>query len=145
MKRKELSTTAAGGLLVAVLLLAAGLWPARAADEPAAESTARVVIDYGDGVEKHFTALPVAESTTAADLLLAAGKHPRGVKLRSRGRGENFFVEAIDDAVGGARVDGERAYWTYRVNGEIQNVGAGVREIGASDLIRWRYGPFERE
>lgn len=149
--------TAAGMRLAAVFCLAVVVLACQPTEAPpvsegpapvAPTSTrpaARLVIDYGDGVEKHFVALPWDEAATVADGLRAAAEHDRGIELQSRGAGENFFVEAIDGAVGGAEIGGKPVFWTYRINGEKQKIGAGVRKIAPGDEVRWNYGPFSTE
>ena len=62
----------AGGLVVGA---------AWAQDRTAASETVRLVIDYNDGVEKHFTALPWKAGVTVFDLLQEAKRHPHGIVL----------------------------------------------------------------
>lgn len=157
MPKPSTYTTAAGMRLAAVFCLSVAVSACQPAEAPPASEgsapvalpstppAARLVIDYGDGVEKHFVALPWDEAATVADWLRAAADHARGIELESRGDGENFFVEAIDGAVGGVEIDGEPAFWTYRINGEKQTIGAGVRKIAPGDEVRWNYGPFSTE
>src|SRR6187399_3102774 len=51
------------------------------AQEPAAK-TVQLTIDYGDGSQKTFTAIEWKEKQTVFDVLQAAEKHPRGIKLK---------------------------------------------------------------
>jgi hypothetical protein len=113
-------------------LFAAG--PATAcAQEPA--KTVRLTIDYGDGVQKVFTALPWKAELTVLGALEAAAKHPRGVKCTHRGSGASAFVTAID----GVANEGRGKNWTYLVNDKRANKSAGVFALDAGDSIVWRF------
>ena len=48
-------------------------------DEPPAKATehVRLIIDYGDGVQKHYTELPWRPEMTVLDALRLAQEHPR--------------------------------------------------------------------
>ena len=54
------------------------------AAEPKA-ATVRLVVDYGDGAQVHFTALPWREGMTVLDALGAAQAHPHGITFSQRG------------------------------------------------------------
>lgn len=58
---------------------------------------AKLVIDYGDGAERHFPKLAWQEKQTVLDLLAIAVKHPRGIKVATQGKGELTMVIAIDE------------------------------------------------
>src|SRR5436190_24218213 len=84
------------------LLVAIGLAYATAisqqanADPPkepeAAKDTVKLVIDYGDGVQKVFASIPWTKETTVMDALETASKHPRGIKFTHQGKGEAVLV-----------------------------------------------------
>ena len=102
----------------------------------------RLSVDYRDGVIKTFTSLPHQPGMTAFDALQAAGKHPRGVKIETRGSGETAFVVAIDDLKnqgGGA----EARNWQFRVNGELGKRGSGVTELVPGDEVLWVFEVFK--
>ena len=118
--------------LMVAALFAAG--PAIAcAQEPA--KTVRLTIDYGDGVQKVFTALPWKAELTVLGALEAAAKHPRGIKFTHRGSGASAFVTAID----GVENQGRGKNWTYQVNDKRANKSAGVFTLDAGDSIVWRF------
>jgi len=97
----------------------------------------RLTIDYGDGVQKVFAALPWKATMTVFDALQAAEKHPRGIKLRFTGRGATIFIIAIDDAEN----EGANARnWRYTVNDQPARSSAGVMELKAGDEVVWRFG-----
>ncbi len=103
------------------------------AQEPA--KTVRLTIDYGDGVQKVFTALPWKAELTVLGALEAAAGHPRGIKFKNRGSGASAFVTAID----GVENEGRGKNWTYLVNEKRANKSAGVFTLDAGDSIVWRF------
>jgi hypothetical protein len=119
-------------------LLLAAAWTAilagsAAAQEPA--KTVRLTVDYGDGVQKVFSALPWQAELTVLDALQAAARHPRGIKFTHRGSGASAFVTAIDDV----KNEGRGRNWTYLVNDKRADKSAGVWELKAGDAIVWRF------
>lgn len=127
-------------------LLLAGLGiialAARAADDPPATrpatGTVHLVIDYNDGVEKHYTRLAWRKGLTVLDVLQMAKEHARGIAFEHRGSGQTVFVTRIDDLTNeGAR--GKARNWTFKINDKLSDRGAGVCEVAATDTIRWIY------
>ncbi len=125
-------------------MLAGALLPTAAtlvADDRALEPV-RMVIDYGDGVEKHFTALKWSAGMTVLDAVRAAGRHPRGIEVEDRGRGETAFLMEIDglrNQGGGA----ESQNWTFGVNDEPATRSFGIVALEPGDVVRWTYGKYE--
>ncbi len=95
----------------------------------------RVVVDYGDGVEKHFTAISWREGMTVLDAMQAAQEHPRGLKFKFRGSGATAFLTQIDDLEN----QGRGGNWVYRVNGELAERSFGVYHLEAGDAVLWRF------
>jgi hypothetical protein len=131
-------------VVASALLLASSLGLTLTQWAPAAEpqtKTVRLVIDYGDGVETHFKALPHRAEMTALDALKAAEKHRRGVKTIYQGTGKNALITQIGDVKneGGS---GAGRNWTFRVNGELADVGAGAYTVKPGDVILWQYGVY---
>ena len=62
-----------------------------------AAQTVNLVIDYGDGVQKHFPKLAWNSSTTVLGVLQSAAKHPRGIDIKVRSSGSTAFLTQIDD------------------------------------------------
>jgi hypothetical protein len=104
-----------------------------AAQEPA--SMVRLIVDYGDGVQKHFTALPWKDGMTVLDAMKAAQEHPRGVKLQYRGSGATAFLTQIDDV----KNEGAGRNWVYRVNDQLADRGFGVFQLKAGDTVLWKF------
>jgi len=135
-------------LLVGSLILGRGyLTPlglpplAQAADHEKPRSV-QLIIDYADGVQKRFTKLPWREEMTVYEALLAAGRHPRGIKIKFRGSGATAFVMQIDDLKNeGFGADAKN--WIYKVNGETASLGAGSMRLERGDIILWTYGQLK--
>lgn len=104
---------------------------------PAAETAPqiRIVIDYGDGVEKHFTALTWKEGMTVLDAMQAAKSHPRGVTFKHRGSGATAFLLQIDDKEN----QGREGNWVYRVNDKLAERSFGAQELKAGDAVLWKF------
>jgi hypothetical protein len=131
------------GTLVGCLLAAAASGRALqnpAADVPAAPrpkaKTVRVVIDYGDGVEKHFTRLAWSDGMTVLDAMQAASESPHGISFKYTGRGETAFSTQIDDL---KNQGAGKKNWMYSVNGKRADRSFGVYQPAASDVVRWEF------
>ena len=129
-------------LFRALLLGCAVLTPVAArpgqADDAPKPPTVQLIVDYGDGVQKHFTALPWKEGMTVFDALEAAQKHPRGIKAVYRGKGETAFLTQIDDLEN----EGRGRNWIYRVNGELAKKSFAILTLKAGDTILWFFGEY---
>ena len=125
-RRRLLLTAVAAAILVASA-------SASAEDSP---KTVRLTIDYGDGMQKVFTALPWKAELTVLGALEAASKHPRGIKFTHRGSGASAFVTGIDDL----KNEGRGRNWTYLVGDKRADKSAGVWELNAGDAVLWRFG-----
>lgn len=115
---------------------------AAAPPSTAAAKPIRLSIDYRDGVIKTFTAIEHRAGLTVYDALQAAAKHPRGIKLETKGSGETAFVIAIDDLKneGGGS---DTRNWQFRINGERGKRGSGVTELAAGDEVLWSFEVFQ--
>lgn len=102
----------------------------------AEEATVELTIDYGDGVQKRFAALPWKEKMTAYDALKLASQHRRGIKETHTGSGESLFVTSID----GLNNEGVGRNWLFEVNGAKADRSSGVYPLKAGDSILWRFG-----
>lgn len=123
------------GLLAGLPLVA---WAQIKKESPAASATIPLVIDYRDGVEKHFTAIAWKEGLTVLDALSAAKASPHGITFASTGSGETTFITQIDDLKNeGAR--GGKRNWTYEVNDKLADRSAAVYGLKAGDRVRWSF------
>jgi len=98
----------------------------------------RLIVDYGDGVEKHFTKLPYRAGMSVGDALQLARNHRRGIQVTLRGSGSTAFLSAID----GLSNEGNGKNWTYHVNGKMPDHSFAVHKIAAGDVILWRFGKY---
>jgi hypothetical protein len=105
----------------------------------AAKETVKLVIDYGDGVQKVFASLPWTKETTAFGVLEAAAKHPRGIKFTHQGKGETVLVTAIDEL----KNEGRGKNWLYEVNGKLGDRSCAVMPLKAGDSVLWRFGKYQ--
>jgi Domain of unknown function (DUF4430) len=127
-------------VIVAAASVAGGGNAAERRAEPKAK-TVRLAIDYGDGVQKVFSAVPWKDGQTVLDVLQWADKHPRGIELQLSGSGTSAFVRSIDKLAnegGGASAKN----WLYWQNGKLANTGAGTREVAPGDEVLWKFDVY---
>ena len=130
------------GFLLAISMLlvsAVSVGLGQTAGEPEKEKIVHVIIDYGDGVQKHFTRLAWKPGMTVLEALKAAAKHPRGIQIKYRGRGATAFVTQIDDLEN----QGRGRNWLYRVNKKLADRGCGAFPLKSGDTVLWRFGEYE--
>lgn len=106
--------------------------------DPGKSKIVKLVIDYGDGLEKHFTGIEWREGMTVLDLLEAAQKHPRGIKFVHRGSGALGFLTKIDDL---ENKGGDRN-WIYRVNSKLGDRSFAIQPVKAGDTVLWKFGEY---
>ena len=99
----------------------------------------RIVVDYGDGVQKHFTQLPWKDGLTVLGATQAAQKHPRGIKIKVRSSGSTAFLTQIDDVEN----EGNGKNWIFRVNGKLADRSSGIYKLDKGDTILWRFQKYE--
>lgn len=109
-----------------------------AAQDDHGRQTVKVIIDYGDGVQKHFV-LPWTKETTVFTALESAARHPRGIKLTHQGKVETVLVTSIDDL----KNEGRGRNWLYEVNGKLGDRSSAVMPLKASDSVLWRFGKYQ--
>jgi hypothetical protein len=121
-----------------LVLLAVLVVPRTAHTEPPAAETVKLIVDYGDGVEKHFTRLKWRSGITVLDTLNDARQHARGITFKSRGSGATAFVYAIDEQENEAN---GRA-WLYKVNGQLADRSCGIFELQPADTVLWTFDKY---
>lgn len=127
------------GLVLGVgCLLSAPVGPSVRAAEPAKASVA-LVIDYDDGVEKHFRELPWKAGMTVLDVIQAAEQHPRASKFVYRGSGDTAFLTQIDDV----KNEGSGRNWIYSINGQLGKRSFAVTEVKAADRVLWKFTQYQ--
>lgn len=123
------------GLVLGTFALLASGAISVAADEP---DTVRLVIDYHDGVEKHFNAISWKSGITVLDVMQAAKKHPRGISFEHKGKGATALLTKIDEVEN----EGRGRNWLYRVNGEPGDRSMGIFELKAGDTVLWKFDNY---
>lgn len=122
------------------LLAAAGFMLCSTGASPAAidqEKKVRLIIDYNNGVSKHYD-LPWASGMTVLDALKAAELSKPGIVLKYKGSGGTAFVEEID----GFRNEGTGTTgknWLYWVNDQFGDQSCGKFTLNPSDVATWRF------
>jgi opacity protein-like surface antigen len=119
--------------------IAAALVFAGAASLAQAADTVKLIVDYGDGVEKHFTALTHKKDMTVLDAVRAAEKHAHGIKTEIRSSGETAFLMKIDDVAN----EGSGKNWVFRVNGKLGDRSLGIQKLRPGDTVLWRFQEYE--
>jgi hypothetical protein len=128
-------------LLPFTLALAAQATDAPARAAAGADKTIHLVIDYNDGVEKHFTRVPWKAGMTVLDTLQHAKSVPHGVDFEFGGSGATALVTRIDDLTNQRGAQGRN--WLFWVNGEFAKKGCGVYELQPSDRVTWRFDEWK--
>jgi hypothetical protein len=95
-----------------------------------------LTVDYGDGVQKRFTAIPWKPGMTVLDVLETARKHPRGIRFKYRGSGSRAFLFQIDDIEN----EGKGDNWIFRVNGTLGDRSFAIFKLNAGDAVLWEFG-----
>lgn len=98
----------------------------------------KLVIDYGDGVQKHFLALPCEGDCTVLDVMQAAKKHPRGISFVFKGKNSTALLTKIDDV----QNEGAGRNWLYSVNGKLADRSFGIFEVSDKDTILWEFRKY---
>jgi hypothetical protein len=126
-----------GLVVLALVSLSGWVLSARGAD-PEAPPAVRMIVDYGDGVEKHFTALAWKDGMTILDALKAAKSHARGIKFTYRGEDSTAFLTHIDEMEN----EGNGKNWVFRVNDKLGTKSFAVTSLKAGDTVLWRFGEY---
>ena len=118
--------------------------PAKPAAPAAHARHVKLVIDYGDGVQKHFVTIEHYAGMTVFDALLAARAHVRGIEIEHTGSGATALVRRIDDLKnqGAGASAGESRNWQYYVNDKYATAGAGATKIEPGDVVRWVFARY---
>jgi plasmid replication initiation protein len=127
------------------LAVSADSWAEGEGSAPRGTSTRAIVslvVDYGDGVQKHFTQLEWRDGATVFDMMQAAMQHPRGIRVKYRGKGATLLVTQIDDQSNEAGKGADRN-WIYRINGQIGERSAGICTVKRGDTVLWSFEAYQ--
>jgi hypothetical protein len=122
--------------VAAVIVVAAGTHPCVASGEEPATESIQLIVDFGDGAEKHFPKIAWRDGMTVLDVLLAAKRHPRGIQFEYRGKDATAFLTSID----GLANEGRGRNWLFRVNGKLAEQSFATTPLRAGDAVLWRFG-----
>ena len=122
-------------LLLWALLIGGGLTCLASAEE---KKIVVLTIQYGDGVEKRFTALPWKEGMTIADALALAQEHPRGIKFKNRGKGATSILLELDGLANGTN----DKYWIFDLNGKEGDCSYALVKLQPGDAVLWRFSTY---
>ena len=105
---------------------------------PVTGESASLTIDFGNGVQRHFDAIPWQADMTVLDLLETAVHFRPGITFGKVGEGESTFLTSIDGLATDRR---ERHFWQYWVNDQRADRSCGVFRLQAGDRVLWKFAP----
>lgn len=128
------------GAIVALGLMAAGLARTGAAAPPPAKPAVRLIVDFGDGAQRVYSALPWTKGMTVLDAMERARAHPHGIAFEHIGRGETAFLTRIEDL---KNEGGGKRNWHYWVNTDLADRSFGVYALEPADVVTWKFAARE--
>jgi len=106
----------------------------------ASGQTVTLTIQFGDGQERKFEAVPWRQGMTVDDLMTAVSRLPDGIQYTVRGDHEMTLLARIDES----RNEGAGGNnWTYAVNDLRADRSLAVYELEPGDRVLWTFGPQE--
>ena len=114
----------------------------RASAQDTTAKTVQLVVDFGDGVEVHFTRIPWKSGAKVIDAVAAADTAPHGVKFTRIGSGETAMVTKIGDVKNEGQGPNRRN-WLYRINGKLAEEGIGAQPLAPGDVVLWKFEPYD--
>jgi len=124
------------GVLLLVVVVMTGSGNQLIGEE--AKKTVKIAIQYGDGSERHFTAIPWKKEMTVLDAMKHAQAHPRGIKFEFKGKNATAFLTKIDDL----KNEGRGRNWLFHINGKQADRSFGVFELKAGDTVLWKFDKY---
>jgi len=100
-----------------------------------------LIINYGDGVQKRFDAIPWTKGMTGEDLLNQAKSSTHGISFQATGTGATFFLQKIDDLLNEGSGSTKRN-WQYWLNTNYATVGAGAQQLQPDDVVTWKFDTY---
>ena len=97
-----------------------------------------LIVDYGNGMRKHFTGLPWRKGMTVQDAMEAAKSLRPGLTYTIRGSKDTAFLTDID----GIKNEGSagKRNWLYWVNNAFGDRSIGIRTLTIDDAVVFRFG-----
>ena len=102
----------------------------------ASGETVALEIDYGNGVKKHFAALPWRTDMTVESLMEEAQHFRPGTNFEQIGEGESGFLSSLD---GFANEGAGGRNWNYEVDGRNGQVSFCVQQLAPGSLVLWKF------
>ena len=114
---------------------------AQISSEPS--SSIHLVINYGQGVEKHFKQIHWRKGITVLEAMQQAGElpDPLGLHFKVKGRKTTAFVRSIDGLANQGAGKNKRN-WIFSVNGTPATQSCGVKAVETGDLVEWRFATY---
>lgn len=108
------------------------------------EGTVRLVIDFGDSFEAHYTAIPWREGMTMRDAMLAAKERraPLAFTFEEKGTGERAFVTSIA-GIKGEGAGKESRNWLFWVNETPGERSFAVTTLQPGDAATWKFASYD--
>jgi hypothetical protein len=100
--------------------------------------TIQLVIDYGDGAQKRFSAIPCRDGMAVLDVLQFARQSPHGITFVVRGSGEAALLTKLDDVANEEGAAGARN-WLFYVNDHLADKSLGAATVKSGDTILWKF------
>ena len=138
MNRKPTPSYVIPSILSIVSIVSCILPQQQSAQADDSSKTVTLVIDYGDGVQKHFSNIVWKGGWTVLNVLESAKRHPRGIQFSYRGKGATAFLTQIDDL----KNEGRGKNWIYHVNGEVAKRSFAIFQVKPSDKVLWKFGEY---
>tara|TARA_B110000438_G_scaffold57288_1_gene57362 strand:- start:199 stop:621 length:423 start_codon:yes stop_codon:yes gene_type:complete len=99
----------------------------------------RLVIQYENGFEKHYTQFKHHRGMTVLQMMQQMQKHPQATKFKVRGSGASTFLYELDSVAN----QGATNNWIYYVNAKRATEGIGTKTLLAGDIVRWKFEAYE--
>jgi hypothetical protein len=117
--------------------------PQGATSTPLASAATRgqvvqLIIDFGDGAQKRFTAIPLRDGMTVLDVLQSAQQAPHGITFAVHGVGERALLTKLDDQANEEGAAGARN-WLFYVNDHLADRSLGAATVKSGDTILWKF------
>lgn len=131
------------GVLAALALAAAGMVSigrVPAVERAPAKPAVRLIVDFGDGAQRVYTALPWTKGMTVLDAMDKARTHPHGITFEHTGRGETAFLTRIEDL---RNEGGGKRNWHYWVNTDLADRSFGAYALEPADVVTWKFAARE--
>ena len=103
---------------------------------PATGQTVQLEIDFGNGSQRVYSALPWHEGMTVAEVLQEAHDFRPGIEFTQKGEGSGGFLTSLE----GVKNEGtDGCNWLYEVAGNPGTQSFCVQTVGEGEQVLWRF------